>query len=197
MSLLKIITLPDPRLRTKSAPVTEFNAELKQLVQDMFETMNWAKGIGLAAIQVAIPKRLIIIDIGDLNADEEYLEGDEESEKRLSERKKVSNLEVFVNPVILESDGEITYEEGCLSVPGVYAEVKRKEHLKLRYQDLDGKTYEIETEGLRSIVLQHEIDHMDGIVFPDRLGPMQRMMVINKYNKLQKEKAKTKDEEPA
>lgn len=139
MALLKIITLPDPRLKMKSAPVTEFNTELKTLVENMFETMNFAKGIGLAAVQVAVHKRLIIIDIGDLNADEQYIEGNEDSEKRLAERKRVSNLEVFVNPVILSSDGEIVYEEGCLSVPGVYADVKRKEHLKIRYQNLEGK----------------------------------------------------------
>jgi len=195
MALLKIITLPDPKLKMKSAPVTEFNSDLKTLVDNMFETMNFAKGIGLAAVQVAIHKRLIIIDIGDLSAEEKYLEGDEESEKRLSERKRVSNLEVYVNPVILESEGEISYEEGCLSVPGVYADVKRKERLKIRYQNLDGKFFEEETHGLKSIVLQHEMDHMDGIVFPDRLGPMQRMLVLNKYSKQQKEKLK--DEEPA
>jgi peptide deformylase len=188
MPLLKIIHYPDPRLRLKSEPVTVFDAELRTLVQNMEETMHNAKGIGLAAIQVAVPKRLLIIDIGDLDENDEYIEGDEESERRLSERRKTSNLEVFINPLILDSSGTIEYEEGCLSVPGVFAKVCRKEHLKLRYQDLDGKTHEIETHGLRSIVLQHEMDHLDGIVFPDRIGSMQRMMVLNKYKKLQAEK---------
>lgn len=195
MSLLKIITLPDPRLKIKSAPVTLFDAALKKLTEDMFEAMNWAKGIGLAAVQVALHKRLIIIDIGDLSEDEKYLEGDDDSEKRLAERKKVSKLEIYVNPVILSSDGEIVYEEGCLSVPGVYADVKRKEHVVIRYQDIRGVFFEEEASGLKAIVLQHEMDHMDGIVFPDRLGPMQRTLLMNKYNKLQKEKLK--DEEPA
>ena len=188
MALRKIITLPDPRLRMKSEKVTVFDADLRTLSEELIETMNVAKGIGLAAVQVAVHKRIIVIDIGDLDADEKYIEGDEESETRLSERKSTSNPEIFVNPEIIESDGEILYEEGCLSVPGVYAEVKRKEHLKLRYQDLSGNTFEVETTGLKSIVLQHEMDHMDGIVFPDRLGTMNRMMLLNKYTKLQKEK---------
>jgi peptide deformylase len=190
MALLKIITLPDPRLREKSLPVTEFNAELKKLVSDMNETMIWAKGIGLAAIQVAIPKKLLVIDIGDLEEDEEYVEGDEESEKRLAEKRQNSKLEVFVNPEILEGTGEIESEEGCLSVPGVYSKVTRKSKIRIRYQDVEGRTHVAEATGLRAIVLQHEMDHLDGVVFTDRLGPMQRMMVLNKYNKLQKDKKK-------
>lgn len=188
MALLEILYLPNPVLREKSEPVTEFGPSLKKLVSDMAETMVWAKGIGLAAVQVGVKKRLLIIDIGDLNEDDSYVEGDEESEQRLAERRKESKLEVFINPTIVESDGEIEYEEGCLSVPGVYSVVRRKEKLKLRYQDVDGKTHEIETHGLRSIVLQHEMDHLDGVVFTDRLGPMQRMTVLNRYNKLQKSK---------
>lgn len=191
MALLHIVKYPDPVLRTKCDPVTDFSPEaveaFKKTVQDMSETMAEAKGIGLAAIQVAIPKRFLIIDIGDLSADEKYVEGDAESEKRLAEKKKTSKIEVFVNPKILDSDGEIEYEEGCLSVPGVYATVRRKDWLKLEYQDIEGNTHVIETEGLKSIVLQHEMDHLDGIVFPDRLGPMQKMMVLNKYKKLQNE----------
>jgi peptide deformylase len=194
MALLKIITLPDPRLRMKSEKVTSFDDSLKTLAADLIETMNWAKGIGLAAVQVGVHKRIIVIDIGDLNENEKYIEGDEESETRLSERKSVSNPEIFVNPEIIQSNGEIVYEEGCLSVPGVYAEVKRKESLKIRYQNLNGKSFEVETHGLRSIVLQHEMDHMEGIVFPDRLGTMQRMMVLKKYTKLQKEKSLVEEE---
>ena len=192
MALLDIIFLPDPRLRMKSEPVTDFGPELKKLVSDMAETMVFAKGIGLAAIQVAVPKRLLVIDIGDLNEDDEYIEGDEESERRLAERRTESKLEVFVNPEIVSGDGEIEYEEGCLSVPGVYSVVKRKEHLKLRYQDIDGKLHEIETHGLKSIVLQHEIDHLNGVVFTDRLGPMKKMMTLDKYNKLRAKAKKDK-----
>ena len=197
MAILEIIHLPDPRLREKSKDVAsdEFGPKLKKLVSDMSETMVWAKGIGLAAVQVAVMKRLLIIDIGDLDADDAYVEGDEESERRLAERRQSSNVQVFVNPVIVSASGEIVYEEGCLSVPGVYSDVKRKESMTVRYQDLDGKTHELETKGLLSIVLQHEMDHLDGVVFTDRLGPMQRMVVLEKYNKMQRkksEKAKSK-----
>ncbi len=184
---MNIVKYPDPILRTKCAPVTEFGPELKTLVKDMAETMEEARGIGLAAIQVAVDKRLLIVDIGELTADEEYLEGDAESERKLSEKRGQSNVEVFVNPVILESSGDIDYEEGCLSVPGVTATVHRKRNLKLKYQDIEGNEHIIQTEGLKSIVLQHEMDHLDGIVFPDRLGPMQKMMILNKYKKLQAE----------
>lgn len=188
MAILDIVTLPDPRLREKSLPVSVFDGELVKLIENMAETMAWAKGIGLAAVQVGVHKRLLILDIGDLGPDETYLEGDEDSEKRLSERRTESKLEVYINPEIIKADGEIEYEEGCLSIPGVYSKVCRKEKLKLRYQDVHGKTHEIETHGLRSIALQHEMDHLDGVVFTDRLGPMQRMMVLKKFEKLQKEK---------
>lgn len=192
MAILDIIQLPDPQLRMKSADVTVFDAKLKKLVDDMAETMVFAKGIGLAAIQVAVPQRVLVIDLGDITEEDEFIEGDEESERRLAESRTVSKLEVFINPVILESDGETEYEEGCLSVPGVYSLVKRKEHLRLRYQDITGKVHEIETTGMRSIVLQHEMDHLDGIVFTDRLGPMQKMMTLDKYNKLQAKAKKEK-----
>ncbi len=183
---MKIITYPDPRLRLKSARVETFDQELGDLVADMGETMYQASGIGLAAIQVAIPKRILVIDINGMDDDEEFIEGDEESERRLATKRKEKKLEVFINPEILKASGEIEYEEGCLSVPGVYAKVGRKESLKLRYQNLAGETIEEESHGFRSIVLQHEMDHLDGIVFPDRLSPMTRMMVLQKYNKLQK-----------
>lgn len=188
MATLEIIHYPDPRLKIKSEPVQVFDESLKKLAADMIETMHWAKGIGLAAIQVAVNKRILVIDIGDLSHDDEYIEGDQESETRLSERRQVSNPEIFVNPEIIESEGEIIYEEGCLSVPGVYAKVKRKEHLKLRYQDLSGKIHIVETSGLKSIVLQHEMDHLDGIVFPERLNPLQKSLVLKRYAKLQKQK---------
>jgi len=190
MAILDIVTLPDPRLREKSKEVKDFGPEVENLVADMAETMAWAKGIGLAAIQVGVPKRLLVIDIGDLTADERYVEGDEDSERRLSERKTTVKLEVFINPVILKGEGSIEYEEGCLSVPGVYSNVVRKEKLQLRYQDLEGNFHEIETHGLKSIVLQHEIDHLDGVVFTDRLGPMQKLMLLDRYKKLLKIKKK-------
>lgn len=186
MAILNIVTLPDPRLKQKSTPVTEFNAGLKKLISDMTETMEWARGLGLAAVQVGVHKRLLLLDVGDLDLDEEYIEGDEESEKRLADRRKNSQIEVYINPEIIKATGHIDYEEGCLSVPGVYSKVRRKEKIRLRYQDVKGAFHEIEAEGLRAIALQHEIDHLDGVVFTDRLGPMQRMMVLDKYKKLQK-----------
>jgi peptide deformylase len=188
MAVLEIVTLPDPRLRQKSVPVTEFNEELRRFVNDMQDSMAAAKGIGLAAVQVGVLKRILILDLGDLNADEKYIEGDEGSERRLAERRKVSKLEVYINPEIVQASGDIDYEEGCLSVPGVYSCVKRHETLKLRFQDLEGRHFEVETHGLRSIAIQHELDHLNGVVFTDRLGPMQRMMVLNKYKKLQEQK---------
>lgn len=198
MALLPIITLPDPRLRIKSSPVTEFTgpagAELRQLVKDMEETMVWAKGIGLAAVQVAVHKDLLIIDIGDLDETEHFVEGDDESERRLAARRTVSKVEVFINPKIIETEGSQVFEEGCLSVPGVYCNVTRANRIKVEYQDLDGNKRVIEAQGLKAVVLQHEMDHLEGIVFTDRLGPMQRMMVLNKYNKL---KVRKKEEEPA
>ncbi len=189
MAILDIVTLPDPRLREKSVEVKDFGPELLSLVENMAETMAWAKGIGLAAVQVGVMKRLLVLDIGDLSDDENYVEGDADSERRLADRRNESKLEVFINPVILKGEGEIEFEEGCLSVPGVYSTVCRKEKIKLRYQDLKGNILETEASGLKSIALQHEIDHMDGVVFTDRLGPMQRMAVLNKYKKLQKIKA--------
>ncbi len=193
MAVLEIIKLPDPRLREKSKPVTVFDKALAKFVSDMAETMYVAKGIGLAAIQVAVPQRILVIDIGDLSEDDEYIEGDDESESRLADRRTVKNLQVYINPEIVKSSGSIEYEEGCLSVPGVYSNVTRKEYLKLKYQDVNGQSHEIETHGLHSIVLQHEMDHLDGVVFTDRIGPMQRMVVLEQYNKLQKLKAEHKD----
>ena len=190
MAVLDIVTFPDARLREKSAPITTFDHELEALVSNMKETMVWAKGIGLAAVQVGVPKRLLIIDLGDLDTDDEFLEGDEDSEVRLAERRKNSKVEILINPEILEASGEIEYDEGCLSVPGVYSKVKRKDEIRLRYQNIQGKTIEEDCTGLRAIVIQHEMDHLEGIVFTDRLGPMQRMMILNKYNKLQKDKKK-------
>jgi len=149
----EIIHYPDPRLRLKSAAVTTFDQDLKNLVKDMAETMYQNNGIGLAAIQVAVPQRLLVIDIGGMENDDEFIEGDDASEKRLASKRTIKNLEVFINPVIVSSSGEIEYDEGCLSVPGVYATVCRKELMKLRYQDLDGQTHEIESQGLKSIVL--------------------------------------------
>jgi peptide deformylase len=187
VALLKIIHYPDAKLRLRSTAVTKFDQELGTLVANMAETMYHSNGIGLAAIQVGEPLRVLVLDIGDMEVDEDFVEGDDDSERRLASKRTTKRLEVYINPEILLSSGEIEYEEGCLSVPGVYATVCRKDKLRVRYQDLSGKVIEEETTGLKSIVLQHEMDHLDGIVFPDRLSPMNKMMILQKYNKLQKE----------
>jgi peptide deformylase len=189
MAVLEIVTLPDPRLKIKSKSVEKFDATLKKLVSDLADTMKFAKGIGLAAVQVGVHQRVLVLDIGDLNDATDFIEGDEESERRLAANRTQSRLEIYVNPEIVSSEGTTEFEEGCLSVPGVYSKVCRKEKVKLRYQDVDGNYHELEADGLRAIALQHEMDHLEGIVFTDRLGPIQRMMVLKKYQKLQKSKA--------
>ena len=149
MAIRKILVFPDSRLRTVSEPVTEFDDELKALVADMAETMYDAPGIGLAAIQVNVPKRVLVMD--------------------LSESK--NDLQVFVNPeltVIDEEPREV--EEGCLSVPGIYASVTRPSKVRINAQDIDGKHFEVEADELLSVCIQHEVDHLNGKVFVDYLS---------------------------
>jgi peptide deformylase len=148
MALLPILRYPDPRLHTKAKPVTTVDAEIRKLAADMAETMYEAPGIGLAATQVNVHQRVLVLDI--------------------SEDK--SQLQVFINPEILWREGECEGEEGCLSVPGVYETVKRSERIKVRALDLDGKSFERDADGLLAICLQHEIDHLDGKVFVEYLS---------------------------
>jgi len=184
MALLEILTLPDPRLKIKSEAVVSFDKELQKFVKDMQHTMTEAQGIGLAAVQVGVHKRIVILDLGDLDMDEDYIEEDPDGQRILSQKKGKSQLEVYINPVIVESSEESEYEEGCLSIPGIRSIVKRKKYLTVKFFNVKGEEEEIKTEGLRSIALQHEIDHCDGIVFTDRLSPMQRTMILKKYEKL-------------
>lgn len=181
MAILDIVLLPDQRLHEVSEPVTKFDASLKKVISDMGETMHAANGIGLAGVQVGIMKQILVIDISDM--DEESSESSE-SRKKQSRSKSAKNVEAYINPKILSFHGETEYEEGCLSIPGVYANVKRHETIVLEYNDVDGNLIEEEASGLRAIVLQHEIDHLNGKLFIDRIGPMQKMMVMNKYKKL-------------
>ena len=164
MALLNILHFPDPRLRTVAKAVTEFDAELKQLVSDMFETMYEAQGIGLAATQVDIHRRLLVMDV---------------SENRDSPK-------VFINPEIVDSGGEETCEEGCLSVPGIYAEVSRAETVRVRAQDSSGDFFEEDLDGMHAICLQHEMDHLEGKLFVDYLSPLKRRMVQKKLEKQRK-----------
>ncbi len=162
MALLPILRFPDERLRTVAKPVTVFDDALRKLVADMAETMYEAPGIGLAATQVNVHQRVVVIDV--------------------SEDQK--GLQAFVNPVIESLSGMQTYEEGCLSVPGVYDKVDRPSDVRVRYQDLDGKEHVLETGDLLAICIQHEIDHLNGKVFVDHLSQLKQTRIKNKLAKL-------------
>ena len=164
MAKLEILEFPDPRLRTVAKPVESFDDALRQLVDDMFETMYGAEGIGLAATQVNVHRRLLVMDI---------------SENRESPK-------VFINPEIIDSEGEETCEEGCLSVPGIYAEVSGAEKVRVRAQDGDGEFFEDELDGMHAVCLQHEMDHLEGKLFVDYLSPLKRRMVQKKLEKQRK-----------
>jgi peptide deformylase len=164
MALLNILHYPDPRLRRIAAPVTAVDDDIRRLVADMAETMYAAPGIGLAAIQVNVPKRVVVIDISDSR----------------------DQLLALVNPQIVEKDGEQVYEEGCLSVPGVYDEVTRAAHIRLRALDRDGKPIEMEATELLATCIQHEIDHLDGKVFVDYLSRLKQTRIRKKLEKQQR-----------
>lgn len=177
---LKVFTYPAPVLKQVAKPVMEFNQELAQLVKDMFFTMYHAPGIGLAAPQVGHSIRLFVMDI------------DFEREKTLNSEGLTEwnfsnfNPKVIINPVFKQKDGEILYEEGCLSVPGVYEDVKRANHVVLEYQDLSGDKHTLEAEGTLAVCLQHENDHLDGIVFLERLSLLKRQFLTKKFLKAKK-----------
>ncbi|TFI58199.1 peptide deformylase [Sphingomonas parva] len=176
MAILPIIETPDPLLRQKSTPVEAVTDEIRTLIDDMFETMYAAPGIGLAAIQVGVPKRLLVIDLQE--------EEDEDG-------KPVRQPLVFINPEILEeSDHFVPYNEGCLSVPEMYAEVDRPDRIRARWLDRDGVSHEEELTGLLAVCLQHEMDHLEGILFIDHLSRLKREMILKKLAKYRKEKAK-------
>lgn len=161
MALLPILRYPDPRLHTKAKTVVSIDASLRQLVADMAETMYAAPGIGLAATQVDRHIRLVVIDV--------------------SEEK--NQLLTLINPEILERSGECQGEEGCLSVPGIYETVTRAAEVRLRAQNLDGQTFELEADGLLAICIQHELDHLDGKVFVEYLSRMKQDRIKTKLNK--------------
>ena len=167
MALREIIILPDKRLRLVSEPVKAVDADVRALVNDMFETMYEAPGVGLAAIQVGVPKRIVTVDTA---------KKDEEKKPQL-----------FLNPeIVWSSEEKATYEEGCLSIPEYYEEVERPTQVKVRFMDLDGKTQEVEANGLLATVLQHEIDHLNGVLFIDHISKLKRDRVIKKFAKAAK-----------
>jgi len=168
MGLRQIIILPDKRLRLVSKPVEKVTSDIRKLADDMFETMYDAPGIGLAAIQIAEPLRLITMDLA---------KKDEEGETKRQPR-------VFINPEILSSSQERSvYEEGCLSIPEYYEEVERPARVRLRFTDLDGKQHEEDAEGLFATCIQHEIDHLNGVLFIDYLSKLKRDRVEKKFSK--------------
>ncbi len=161
MTKLRILEFPDPRLRKKAAPVAVVDDALRQLIDDMFETMYEAPGIGLAATQVDVHRRLLVADLSQ-----------EKNEPR-----------VLINPEILEKDGTTVTEEGCLSVPGYFEEVERADHVKVRYLDRDGNEQVSEFEDLLAVCVQHEIDHLDGRLFVDYLSEVKRQRIRKRIEK--------------
>jgi peptide deformylase len=167
MALREIITIPDKRLRLVSKPVKAVDADLRRLIEDMFETMYDAPGIGLAAIQVGEPRRVVTLDLA----------------KKDDPKKPM----VFINPeLVWASEEKATYEEGCLSIPEYYEDVERPAEVKVKYLDLDGKPHEVAANGLLATCLQHEIDHLNGILFIDHISKLKRDRVIKKFTKAAK-----------
>ena len=168
MSVRRILTVPNPILREKSISVEKVDKEIKNLMNDMLETMYDAPGIGLAAIQVGIPKRLVVMDVS-------------------KETKKKEPL-YFINPEITwKSNTNATYEEGCLSIPNQFAKVERPDKCKVKYLDYNGVETEIKAEGLLATCIQHEIDHLNGILFIDHLSKLKKNIIIKKLSKNKKE----------
>ena len=164
MAIRSILHYPDPRLRRRAEPVAAVTAEVRRLVDDMAETMYDAPGVGLAAIQISEPWRVVVIDI---------------SETR-------DRLQVFINPEILSDEGEQSFEEGCLSLPGIFEEVTRAARIRVRALDRDGQPFETDAEGLLATCLQHEIDHLDGKVFVDYLSRLKQSRIRKKIEKQQR-----------
>jgi peptide deformylase len=170
MALRKIITLPSRKLRAKSEPVGKVTADIRALVDDMFETMYDAPGIGLAAVQIGVPKRIVTMD--------------------LSKKEGETNPRVFINPeIVWSSDDKSTYEEGCLSIPEVHEDVERPARVKVKFLDLDGERHEEEAQGLYATCIQHEIDHLNGVLFIDHISKLKRDRIIKKFSKAAKRAA--------
>jgi peptide deformylase len=186
MAIREIIEVPDLRLKQISAPVTQFDVDLRTLVADMFETMYDAPGIGLAAVQVGVPLRVLVIDLQPDDPDAEPVPCDHDGHHHHHTPTK-REPRVFINPELLAPSEERTiYNEGCLSVPEMYAEVVRPARVRARWQDLDGAVHEEELDGLMATCLQHEIDHLEGILFIDHLSRLKRQMVLKRLEKLRK-----------
>ena len=182
MATREILVIPDKRLRVVSGPVKKIDKDIRALVEDMFETMYAAPGIGLAAIQIGVPQRVVTMD--------------------LAKKDDPKEPQVFINPEIVSRSAEASaYEEGCLSIPEYYEEVARPSAVKVRYLDLDGKQHEVEATGLLATCLQHEIDHLNGVLFIDHISRLKRDMVMKKFKKAAKrtdgDKPLARDDEPS
>ena len=184
MSLMPIIEVPDPLLRAQSAPVESITDDVSRLIADMFDTMYAAPGIGLAAIQVAVPRRLLVIDL-----QEPVSSGSEGAEEE--EGEPVRRPHVFINPEIVHrSDARKSYNEGCLSIPEQYAEVERPDVVRARWIDEQGREQEGEFGGLMSVCLQHEVVHLNGVLFIDYLSRLKRDMIVKKVVKARRDRDK-------
>lgn len=161
MAILDVLRFPDERLRTVAKPVAKIDSDIKKLVKDMFDTMRDENGIGLAATQVNVHVRVVVMDVSE-----------EHNQPR-----------VFINPEITHMDGKTISEEGCLSVPNNYAKVERAEHIVVKAQDIDGETFTLEADGLLAICIQHELDHLKGKLFVDYLSPLKRQRIRSKLEK--------------
>ncbi|WP_431470509.1 peptide deformylase [Sphingosinithalassobacter sp. LHW66-3] len=172
MAILPILEVPDPRLKTVSTPVETVDDDVRKLIDDMFDTMYAAPGIGLAAIQVGVPKRIVVMDLQE--------EEDEEG-------KPIRDPRVFINPEILDPAEEMsTYTEGCLSVPDQFADVDRPARCRVKWLDAQGEAHDEIFEGLLATCIQHEMDHLEGIVFIDHLSRLKRQMILKKLEKARK-----------
>ncbi|MCA1852849.1 MAG: peptide deformylase [Beggiatoa sp.] len=165
MAILQVLYHPDPRLRIKAAPVAVVDDGVRHLAADMMETMYAAPGIGLAATQVNVHRRLLVVDVSETHDQPLCL----------------------INPILLQKDGVERMEEGCLSVPGVFEEVERAERIRVRFQDLEGHTREEDADGLLAVCIQHEMDHLEGKLFVDYLSPLKRSRITKKLTKAQKQ----------
>lgn len=191
MAIREIIEAPDPRLKTVSRRVEDFDEDLAALVEDMFQTMYAADGIGLAAIQIGVPRRVLVVDLQEPDPDAEPVEctghhGEHDGEPQTHQPVR-NDPRIFVNPEILDPAPEMaTYQEGCLSVPDIYADIERPRTCRVRWQDLSGNLHEEAMEGLIATCIQHEMDHLEGILFIDRLSRLKRQMALKKLEKARK-----------
>lgn len=181
MAVLEILEIPDPRLRDVAKPIPAVDQDIRRLAADMLETMYAAHGIGLAATQLGITKRILVIDLQERIAEDEEKEGEGEP---------VRNPHVVINPELLWVSDELSiYNEGCLSIPEQYAEVERPARCRVRWLDEKGGAHEEELDGLMATCMQHEIDHLDGVLFIDHISRLKRNMIVKKLDKMRKKAA--------